>query len=159
MAASSETVKRDRKSNYNDTELSCLIDQYSQHANTLQSKHGGSATNREKSLIWDAITTEVNLRSGSDLRTVAELKKKWTEMKATCIRLMAARRTATGTCKAEGGQRSREPWYVDYVLDIVGVDTAMIESVGTGGKDDTVTLTVTALEATGTASAIYVISY
>ena len=43
-----DAVKRERKSNFIDTELSCLLEQYSQHATILQCKLRNNATNLRK---------------------------------------------------------------------------------------------------------------
>ena len=79
---------------------------------------------REKKQIWDEIATKVNSR-GNERRTVAELKKKWAEMKSTSLRIVSARRYP----KTGGGKKEKEPCYVSLVLDILGVDTTLVEGI------------------------------
>ena len=63
-------------------------------------------------------------------RTIAELKEKWTDMKSVSQRIISARRYP----KTGGGKKEKEPWFVDLVLDVLGVDTALVE--GIAGKYD-----------------------
>ena len=67
---------------------------------------------------------KVNSR-GAEQRTIAELKKKWAEMKSVSLRIISARRYP----KTGGGKKEKEPWFVDLVLDVLGVDTALIEGI------------------------------
>ena len=124
MAMPNDVVKRERKTNFSDSEISCLLDNYAVHATTLQSKLSTTITNSKKKQLWDAIAREVNSR-GSDQRTVAELKKKWAEMKSACLRIISARRNP----KTGGGKKDKEPWYVNVILDILGEDTALVEGI------------------------------
>ena len=88
--ASSDSIKRERKGNFSDGELS-LVEHYAQHAAILQSKLSNAVTNKRKQQIWEGIATAVNAR-GTDRRTVAELKKKWAEMKSASLRILSERR-------------------------------------------------------------------
>ena len=117
-------VKRERKTNFNDDELSCLLEEDAQHASVLQCKLSNNVTNLRKKQMWDEIAMKVNSR-GNERRTVAELKKKSAEMKSASLRIISARRYP----KTGGGKKEKEPWYVSLVLDILGVDTALVEGI------------------------------
>ena len=52
-------------------------------------------------------------------------KKKWAEMKSVSLRTISARHYP----KTGGGKKGKEPWFVDLVLDVLGVDTALIEGI------------------------------
>ena len=79
-------AKRERKTNFNDDELSCLLEENAQHASVLQCKLSNNVTNlREKKQMWDEIAMKVNSR-GNERRTVAELKKKSALMKSASLR-------------------------------------------------------------------------
>ena len=56
---------------------------------------------------------------------IAELKKKWAEMKSVSLRIISARYYP----KTGGGKKEKEPWFVDLVLDVLGVDTALVEGI------------------------------
>ena len=60
--ATSDSVKRERKGNFSDGELSCLVEHYAQHAAILQCKLINAVTNKRKQQIWKGIGTEVNGR-------------------------------------------------------------------------------------------------
>ena len=65
-------------------------------------------------------------RNGEPLAlAIAELTKKWVEMKSVSLRIISARRYP----KTGGGKKEKEPWFVDLVLDVLGVDTALIEGI------------------------------
>ena len=78
----------------------------------------------EKKQISDEIATKVNSH-GNERRTVAELKNKSAEMKSASLRIISARRYP----KTGGGKKEKEPWYVSLVLDILGVDTALVHGI------------------------------
>ena len=69
-----DSVRRESKSNFSDIELSCMVENYVQHAAILQCKLSNVVTNKRKKQIWDDIATEVNA-GGTDRCIVAELKK------------------------------------------------------------------------------------
>ena len=71
-----------------------------------------------------AMCAKVNSR-GTERRTIAELKKKWAEMKSVSLRIISARHYP----KTGGGKKEKEPWFVDLVLDVLGVDTALVEGI------------------------------
>ena len=130
MASASDSVKRERKGNFSDAELSCLVENYAQHAAILQCKLTNAVTNKRKKEIWDGIATEVNAR-GADRRTVSELKKKWAEMKSASLRILYERRNP----KTGGGKKMPEPWFLTYVLDVLGDDTVLVDGIaGKGAK-------------------------
>jgi len=68
-------------------------------------------TNIWKKQIWEASYAKVNSR-GTERWTIAELKKKWAEMKSVSLRIISAHRYP----KTGGGKKEMEPWFVDLVL-------------------------------------------
>ena len=109
--------KRARKSNFSDEEMSCLLEEFGANASILQSRLKDSVTNiRKKQIweascakvnscgterrIWDVSCTKVNSR-GTECQTIAELKKKWTEMRSVSLCIISARRYP----KAGGGKK------------------------------------------------------
>ncbi|KAI0227704.1 hypothetical protein LSAT2_021805, partial [Lamellibrachia satsuma] len=46
-------------------------------------------------------------------------------MKSASLRIISARRYP----KTGGGKKEKEPWYVSLVLDILGVDTALVDGI------------------------------
>jgi len=70
--------------------------------------------------MW--MCAKVNSR-GTERRTIAELKKKWAEMKSVSLRIISARHNP------KTGKKEKEPWFVDLDLDVLGVDTALVEGI------------------------------
>ena len=56
---------------------------------------------------------------------IAELNKKWAETKSVSLRIISDRRYP----KTGYGKKEKEPWFVDLVLDVLGVDTALVEGI------------------------------
>ena len=104
--------------------MSCLLKEFCENASVLQSRLTNSVTNKRKKHIWEAICAKVNSR-GTERRTIAELKKKWAEMESVSLRIISARRYP----KTGGGKKEKEPWFVDLVLDVLGVDIALVECI------------------------------
>ena len=129
--ASSDSIKRERKGNFSDGELSCLmVEHYAQHAAILQCKLSKAVTNKRKQQIWEGIATEVNAR-GADRRTVAELRKKvGRNEKRQSAHFV---RKTQSENRGSGGKKIPEPWFLTYVLDVLGVNTALVD--GIAGKD------------------------
>ena len=48
MAMPNDVVKHERKTNFSDSEISCLLDNYAVNATTLQSKLSTTVTNLKK---------------------------------------------------------------------------------------------------------------
>ena len=85
---------------------------------------------KRKQQIWEGIATEENAL-GADRRTVAELNKNWAEMKSASLRILSERRNP----KTGGGKKIPEPWFLTYVLDVLGVNTALVDGIaGKGAK-------------------------
>ena len=54
--------------------------------------------------------------------TLSELKKRWAEMKSASLRIICARQNPK-----TGGEKDIESWFVTVVLDILGVNTVLVE--------------------------------
>ena len=93
----------ERKANFSDEEMSCLQEEFGEIASVLQSRLTNSVTNKRKKHIWEAICAKVNSR-GIERRTIAELKKKWAEIKSVSLCIISARHyPKTGGGKKEKG--------------------------------------------------------
>ena len=62
------------------------------------------------------------------MRSSNEVKKKWSDMKRTTIKIAAEMKHP----KTGGGPAIVQPWYMDTVLDILGEETALV--LGIDGK-------------------------
>ena len=85
--------------------MSSLLEEFGENASVLRSRLTNSVTNKRKKQIWE------------------ESKFAW--MKSVSLRIISARRYP----KTGGGKKEKEPWFVDLVLDVLGVDTALIEGI------------------------------
>ena len=112
MACSQE--KRTRMTNFTENQLRTLVSMYGQNSAILNSKLTSAVTNGKKAAVWAQVTDAVNA-SGSGFRTVAGVKKKWLEMKSVAVSCGSARRKP----KTGGGPPPDEPWFVQYILDIL----------------------------------------
>ena len=84
--------------------------------------------NKRRKEIWEAKTNVCQNKfawHGTANHGIAELKKKWAEMKSVSLRIISARHYP----KTGGGKKEKEPWFVDLVLDVLGVDTALVEGI------------------------------
>lgn len=121
-----EKTKRERKANFTEAELRCLIEQYAANATVLQSKLNNSVTIKRKNFIWNQIADTINACGSGTARDSNELKKKWTDLKSTSIKIWSQRKHP----KVGGVKKDTDPWYVDYILDILGSSTALLEAEG-----------------------------
>ena len=117
-------LKRERKQNFNDPEVSTLIENYATHKLTILAKFSATTTNKSKLAAWQKIATAVSA-CGFATRTVEDIKKKWSDLKRAAISCGAeARQPRTG-----GGPPPHRLWFVDSVLDVLGDATALISGI------------------------------
>ena len=123
-------AKRERKQNFNDPEISTLIENYATNKQTIVAKFSATTTNKTKLAAWQRIATAVSA-CGFATRTVEYINKKWFDLKREVISCGAeARHPRTG-----GGPPPHRLWFVDSVLDVLGDATALIS--GIDGKKTT----------------------
>ena len=103
------------------------MSQFAENKTLLQSKHSRTVTNQKKAKVWGNITTALNA-TGTVPRTVDNVKKKWLELKRNGVAFSSARKRP----KTGGGPPPEEPWYVEYVLDIVGEKSAILAGIEGG---------------------------
>ena len=98
---------------------------YAENAQLLScNKHTSYLINEKKRAVWQEITDAVNTHT-SVKRTRKSVKKKWMELKRQTIILSSQRKKS----RAEGDVPPAEPWYVNYILDIVGDKNPVLEGV------------------------------
>ncbi|MDG2555484.1 SANT/Myb-like DNA-binding domain-containing protein [Vibrio parahaemolyticus] len=68
-----------RKRNFSETEIEVLVDEVSARRETLFGGHSSGITNKRKATEWHAVATAVSA-AGTE-RSVAEIKKKWSDLK------------------------------------------------------------------------------
>lgn len=72
--------KKAKKRNFSDTGIHTLVGEVEARKTTLFGGHSSGITNKKKHCEWERVAASVNSVSGTE-RTVAELKKKWSDLK------------------------------------------------------------------------------
>jgi hypothetical protein len=91
-----------------------LLSLYIKHKDLLEARHSITITEQTKARTWVSIADAlIASTSGTDKKTVDQIKKKIRDMK------MAARKwvDAMKKPKTGGGRPPRKPFYIDIVLD------------------------------------------
>lgn len=123
-AACSVSVKRERKPNFSDREVTVLLELYQQHCHLLQSKFSSVVTQKRKTGIWEDIATGVSA-CGVAARAAGDVRKKWIDIKRAALKAnSASKRPQTG-----GGPPPPRPWFVDNVLDVLGEETSLVDGI------------------------------
>ena len=110
--------KRDRKQNFTNAEIKTLLQEINKHRHTLFAKEVDTSTNGEKHATWTQILDKCHKASGQRLRTVAEIHKKWQNLKLEAKKEQKRRETD----KARGLQlleSTSDSPYTDTVLAIL----------------------------------------
>lgn len=89
-----------RKRNFSETEIEVLVDEVSARRETLFGGHSSGITNKRKATEWHAVATAVSA-AGTE-RSVAEIKKKWSDLKVEAKKKVALHRRSVA---ATGGSR------------------------------------------------------
>ena len=119
-----DSQKKSRKSNFSETQLRTLVSMYAENKQLLLSKQSSTVTNDKKAAVWQKIADAVNATSNVR-RTVENCRKKWFDVKAKAIKFANDRKRP----KTGGGPPPEEPWFVTYVLDIIGEESALIDGI------------------------------
>ena len=122
--ASVTPSKRERKTNFSDTEMHILLDKYAASGALLMGKFCSTITHKRKNAIWVEIAQAVSA-CGFALRSSLDVRNKWSDIKRGCIKVAAdMKRPKTG-----GGPAVPPPWYFDTVMDIVGDGSALVSGI------------------------------
>ena len=123
-AASATPTKRDRKTNFSDTELHILFDKYAASAALLTGKFCATIMHKRKAAIWTEIAEAVSA-CGFVLRSSLDVRKEWSDIKRGCLKVAADIKRP----KIGGGPAVPPPWYFDTVMDIVGDGSALVSGI------------------------------
>jgi len=107
--------KRDRKPNFSDEEVKCLLEGITEEKEIIHSRLQTSVTVRKKKEAWGRIVGKVNA-GGNAHRTEEDCRKKWRDLKAATIRDQADQRRTGGGAPAKGTP------FKELVLGIIGDD-------------------------------------
>ncbi|XP_035813267.1 t-SNARE domain-containing protein 1-like [Amphiprion ocellaris] len=106
------------KGNFSETEIEVLVDEVEARKSILFGGHSSGITNKRKGTEWQHVVTSVNSVSSTE-RTVAEVKKKWSDLKVEAKKRVTCHRqivSATG-----GGRGKPEPTPLDSrIASILG---------------------------------------
>ncbi|XP_054868348.1 t-SNARE domain-containing protein 1-like [Amphiprion ocellaris] len=107
-----------RKGNFSETEIEVLVDEMEARKSILFGGHSSGITNKRKGTEWQQVVTSVNSVSSTE-RTVAEVKRKWSDLKVEAKKRVTCHRqsmSATG-----GGRGKPEPTPLDSrIASILG---------------------------------------
>lgn len=106
--------KRERKANYNDDEIRCLLEAIGEEREAILSKLCNSVTLRTKKEAWGRVVRAVNGISKDGVRTEDDLKKKWKDLKSGALREQADQK------KTGGGGPMKEVPFKDLIFFILG---------------------------------------
>ncbi|XP_049267569.1 nuclear apoptosis-inducing factor 1-like [Rhipicephalus sanguineus] len=93
---SANPPKRARQPNFTHGELVALVDGYEEHRRAIESRGEGPRESQAKQNAWDTITANLFAVSGI-VRTPAEVKKKWCDVKSAAKARAAAVRRSMAT--------------------------------------------------------------
>lgn len=113
---SDSVKKRERKPNFTEAEVCCMLEMFNANKAVLNSKRVDSATNAYKQRIWQYISDCVNrVPNSCGKRTPADLKKKWTDIKFLAMKTWIARCDAI----TQGKSPPKESTFMQKVISIV----------------------------------------
>lgn len=132
MAASTkqEMDKKERSVNWRDCEIRTLLDQVDMHKDYMFASFTNSWTSKKKDALWKQITGAINARGEAARRTTSQVKKKWSNIRSRAIQAKnELKKVPTG-----GGPMTPTEWWVDVVLNIVGVDNEVVTGIDPNGE-------------------------
>ncbi|XP_062386939.1 t-SNARE domain-containing protein 1-like [Sardina pilchardus] len=100
MAKSDRNTK---KRNFTDCEVEVLVNEVEQRQRVLFGGHSSGITNAKKTCEWEHVAHAVNA-AASQGRTIAEIKKKWSDIKVDAKKRIAAHRQSV---RATGGGKGQ----------------------------------------------------
>ena len=90
------TKKRNRKANFTDVEVRCLLEALCEEKEIINSQLQGAMTARRKREVWERILTKVNAISTRASHTLEEEKRKWKDLKAAVLKEQASQKKTGG---------------------------------------------------------------
>lgn len=114
---------RDRKPNFTDSEIQCLLMNIIEERDIVHSKINASLTVKKKQLVWDKITANVNACNSAVVRNEQEVRKKWKDLKSAVLN------HSNEMARTGGGCAPKEPPFKDLVLYIIGEGSDMVEGI------------------------------
>lgn len=125
--------KRAKKRNFTQCEVEVLIGEVDTRKRVLFSGHSAGITNARKAIEWQNVADAVN-QVVSEGRTVAEIKKKWSDIKVDAKKRIALHRQSV--CATGGGKGTPELTPTDEKLaGIIG--ESLLSGVVTEAEGDT----------------------
>jgi len=115
--------KRDRKANFSDVELRCLLEGICVEKEIINCQLQGALTARRKKEAWERIQVQVNAVSAGAVRSVDELKTKWKQLKTNVLK----EQTYQG--KTGGGGPMKETPFKDVILTILGDRSEVVHGI------------------------------
>lgn len=116
-----------KKKNFTEDELEALLAEVETRKNILFGTLSSGITSKRKRNEWESVCQAVNAM-GSETRTQAEIKKKWSDIKLDVKRRMAAHRQSV--VKTGGGTGDEEPSSFDQRVAAIVGETAISGIVG-----------------------------
>ncbi|KAK7101465.1 hypothetical protein V1264_019846 [Littorina saxatilis] len=121
--------KKERSVNWRDCEIRTLLDQVDMHKDYMFASFTNSWTSKKKDALWKQITGAINARGEAARRTTSQVKKKWSNIRSRAIQAKnELKKVPTG-----GGPMTPTEWWVDVVLNIVGVDNEVVTGIDPNG--------------------------
>ena len=112
--------KRNRKPNFTAAECALICEAAEQNLAVIKTKFSTTLTNKNKTKVWEDITTRVN-SLGVCLRSVAEVKDKWRGMVSAAKREHT--QCASSQRKTGGGEKPASPKSsTKKIIDLFGDD-------------------------------------
>jgi len=105
--------KRERKANFNDSEVRCLLEAVVNERDVILSKFNNSLTTRSKKEAWGRVMWAVN-SCGNVRRSEEDVKKKWMDLKSAALREEGDQK------KTGGGGPMKETPYKELIFSIIG---------------------------------------
>ena len=99
-------AKRPRKPNFTPAECAVIFEEAEENLSIIKSKLSSTLSNKNKSRVWEEITTKVNAL-GVCKRSVVEVKEKWRGMVSSARKEHSKR--AVSRSKTGGGRKPDSP--------------------------------------------------
>jgi len=116
-------AKRDRKANFSDDEIRCLLEGIALERDTILSKLCNSLTVRNKKEAWGRVLRAVNGCCKEAFRTEDDLKKKWKDLKSAALREQADQK------KTGGGGPMKETPFKEVIFTIIGDKSEAVSGI------------------------------
>lgn len=112
------TVKRERSTNFNKSEVRLLTDLVAKHRTIIENKKTDAVTNKEKERTWINISSLFNAATGLTARSTKSLKLKYESIKKDTKKTMARHRQEL---YRTGGGPSSAPDLTDIEEKVIAI--------------------------------------